>query len=157
MYGIYNFFIIHIYTALFAIIVFLLYRLLIKSRIIIRIGFAIFLIFAVIAIIEFITNCNISNHYAYSALSILAIFFSLALFFQMINDLSIQSFRSNGLFWINSAFLFYFGTTFCLTLFEAYIHSENSDLLMQVWPIQLLSNIVFYFMLSRGIWLINRA
>ncbi|MFT5777745.1 MAG: hypothetical protein ACI837_000693 [Crocinitomicaceae bacterium] len=149
--------VIHLYTVIFTTLIFFLYRKLIKSRPILYVGLGLLIIFYITAGSEFIANYNGPNTYAYSTLSLISIFFSVALFFQMINDLNIDSFRSNGYFWINSAILFYFGTTFCLTLFESYVHLEHPDLLMQIWPIQLLSNIIFYFMLSRGIWLINRA
>tara|TARA_R110002072_G_scaffold303135_2_gene495232 strand:+ start:21206 stop:21853 length:648 start_codon:yes stop_codon:yes gene_type:complete len=154
--GIYTNPIIHIYSILYILLIFNIYRKLIESDTIIKIALVSVLIFLPISVIEFVKNLYLPNTISYTFLSLLTIFLSTAFFSQMLNDRSIKSFMKYSLFWINSGFLLFFGTTVCLSLFEYYINFENPDLVYYLWPVQLISNIVFYILIAKGIWLMKR-
>lgn len=151
--GLNNYPVIHVYTLLYAVLLTLIYFVLLRKR---------WVLFPILIVgftfsIEFFFSKFQTNTVSYILLCGSGILFSIAYFFSLLNNDSINQIRSHSLFWINSAVLFYFGTTLCLTLFENYIHFENPEINYYIWPIQLIANIIYHLMLSRGIWLTKRT
>ncbi|MFO0495257.1 MAG: hypothetical protein ACK50Y_06970 [Flavobacteriia bacterium] len=97
------------------------------------------------------------NTYTHLLFSAQAIYYSLMFFYSLINDSKIKEVSKNSEFWINAGVLFFYGTTFCLILFERYIFTVNPKLLYYTWSIQLVANIIFHLVLARGIWLMRRT
>ncbi|MEN9998485.1 MAG: hypothetical protein RI922_1475 [Bacteroidota bacterium] len=99
---------------------------------------------------------NKMNVFANIFLTLYTILLASIYFYKVYTEMKITNLFQDGLFWINSAFLIYFSSTFYVSLFEEYIRSENSDLLYYTWPIQLVSTMIFNVILSRGIWLMKK-
>lgn len=73
-------------------------------------------------------------------------------FYNIFNEMQIPLLSNHYFFWINTAFLFYFGSTFLLSLFENFIRTGTETTAIFLWSIQLISNIIHNFLLSVGIW-----
>lgn len=84
-------------------------------------------------------------------------FFAIRYFTQIFINLKIPVLTNYYFFWINSAFLFYFGTTFLFSLFENFIRSGSETLAIFIWSLQLISNIIHNFLITVGIWKIQKA
>ena len=77
-------------------------------------------------------------------------------FYKVFKKLLIPVLTEYYFFWVNTAFLFYFGTTFILVLFDFYIrNSGNIGVLL--WSIQLMTNIIHNFLLTIGIWKVQKT
>lgn len=155
--GIYNYPIIHAYTVLNSFILFLLYSKLIRSQKLVI--FNIVLVFSIIisGVIE-ITIAPFAPNVITSILQgLLGVVLATSFFSQMINDPRIANLRLYPLFYMNSAVLFYFGTTICLRLFEFYIHFYSPEMKYFIWPFQLIANIIYHLILARSIWLMKRT
>lgn len=55
-------------------------------------------------------------------------------------------------FWINSGFFYFFGSSLALFTFRDFILNAGPLLSKKIWMIHLFNNIVFYLLLSYGIW-----
>lgn len=99
---------------------------------------------------------NKMNVFANIFLTLYTILLSSIYFYKVYTEMKITNLFQDGLFWVNSAFLIYFSSTFYVSLFEEYIRSEDLNLLYYTWPIQLVSTIIFNVILSRGIWLMRK-
>jgi hypothetical protein len=154
-----NSFIWHIYTVLYSILLFLIFKNYFSS--IKAIGW--FRLMPIIVLISGLFEGLIDQGYlevntiTYLLLCVQSIIYSLVFFYDLINEARIKNLKLYSPFWINSGVLFFFGTTFCLTLFEGYILKFNADLLYYTWSVQLIANIVYHLILSRGIWLMRRT
>jgi hypothetical protein len=154
-----NFFVCHIYTVIYSILLYFIYKNYISSIKLIGWFRIITLILVLSGVYEgFINNGYLKiNTMTYLLLCIQSIIYSLVFFYDLINEARIKNLKLYSPFWINSGVLFFFGTTFCLTLFEGYILKYNADLLYYTWSVQLIANIVYHLILSRGIWLMRRT
>jgi hypothetical protein len=75
------------------------------------------------------------------------------LYFQSVfRQLEIPFLPDHYFFWINSALLFYFGTTLFITLFEDVLRYSWQTTYYMLWPIQLISNTLRNIILSVGLW-----
>jgi hypothetical protein len=81
--------------------------------------------------------------------------FTLLYFQDVFRRLEIPFLPDHYFFWINSALLFYFGSTFLLTIFEDVAHYTRPQLGELLWPIQLVANTLRNFILPIGIWKIR--
>lgn len=93
-------------------------------------------------------NNTISN----TLLSLIVISLAITYFYSIFLEMRIKNLKKHFLFWMNSAFLIYYGTTFYLTLFEDFIRSYDNNLYYFIWPILLITNIIFNLILAKGIW-----
>jgi hypothetical protein len=153
-----NKWVLHIYTLICQFNLSLFYWFLIQNRVI-RIFIlafnCLFLLFFIYNI-QFITDNLMRAQLAYLLSSMFLICISSFYFYKVYTEMKITNLFQDGLFWINSAFLIYFSSTFYVSLFEEYIRSEDLNLLYYTWPIQLVSTIIFNVILSRGIWLMRK-
>jgi hypothetical protein len=60
--------------------------------------------------------------------------------------------QNNSLFWLNSGFFYYFGTSFLLFVFEGFIMHAGESLSRYIWSLHLVNNMVFYGILTYGVW-----
>lgn len=154
-----NFFIWHIHAVLYSVLLQFIYKDYLQSLK----GLLKLMIPTIIVCITGLLEAFIDQGYlrantiTYLLLCAQAILFSLMSFNSLINDRRIKDFTLSSVFWINSGVLFFFGTTFCLILFEGYIIKVNPQLLYYTWSIQLVANIIFHLVLARGIWLMRRT
>lgn len=89
---------------------------------------------------------------AYSIFSIVIIILSMLYFRNLLNKLEVPNLLKHPYFWVVFAFLWYFGGTLILTLFQNYIHDAGTDLLLYLWPIQIIAGIIFTLLISKSIW-----
>lgn len=153
-----NNWVLHAYTLICQLNLSLFYWFLIQNivlRIFILAFNCLFLLF-IINNIQFVTDNLMRAQLAYLLSSLFLICISSFYFYKVYTEMKIANLFQDGLFWVNSAFLIYFSSTFYVSLFEDYIRSEDSNLLYYTWPIQLVSTIIFNVILSRGIWLMRK-
>jgi hypothetical protein len=88
-------------------------------------------------------------------LSIIYITFSLFVFFECIllyndflNDQVSEPIIQKPEFWVVSSLFVFYGFSIFVSLFEKYIIEGNMELYLAIWPIQLISNIVQFTLLS---------
>lgn len=60
-------------------------------------------------------------------------------------------------FWIYCSILIFYGSTFFLTLFESSILKNYPSLFYSIWPIQWVATILFFSLLTVGIWTKRRT
>jgi hypothetical protein len=117
--------------------------------------FSVFLlVFCGIAIFEFsfekpdpITSCA-------EAVIIMAL--ALFYFFRIFVNMSIPRLTEHYFFWLNSAFLIYFPSTFLISLFEDIIRNSPHYQIRYLWIIRLFVNIIFNILLTVGICKVKR-
>lgn len=150
--------VIHIYTIVIFVLVSFFYFKIFKNFNYKKLLFPMTIFFIIYSFYEFFNNqgyLNV-NTKPYLILTIYTIILSSIYFYKVYSEMKIANLFQDGLFWVNSAFLIYFSSTFYVSLFEEYIRSEDSNLLYYTWPIQLVSTIIFNVILSRGIWLMRK-
>jgi hypothetical protein len=99
------------------------------------------------------------NTVATWTINVLTIFFTLVWFYQVFFSEEQMKLTKLPEFWVNVGFFFYFGSTMVLTLFSEMIlyTGGNHELTMKLWPIQLVTNIVFNLIILRAVWALKRA
>ncbi len=108
--------------------------------------------FLVVAIVDFIRTFDlimINNFYIYVEITILIL--SIVYFFVEFVRMKIPDLTKHFFFWINSALMIYFGSSFFLFLFESIIRSDDY-LFNYTWPIQLISTIIMNLVIIVGTW-----
>ncbi len=98
-----------------------------------------------------------SSDFSNAFVDLIICFFGVRYFTQIFINLQVPVLTNYYFFWINTALLFYFGTTFLFSLFENFIRSGDETLAFFTWSIQLISNITHNFLLSIGIWKIKKT
>ncbi|XOV69345.1 MAG: hypothetical protein ACFHU9_09185 [Fluviicola sp.] len=79
------------------------------------------------------------------------ILLSVAYFYVLLAKAEVKRLYSYHLFWINSAVLIYFGLAFLVNVYS-YILAWNGSLSLMLWPVLMVSNILFNSILSIGVW-----
>jgi hypothetical protein len=147
---------IHLYT-LFTGLVYLMYFAHVYERL--KIYFlALIFIFSGICITEFIykNGYQTINAVSNTVLSIIVFIMAFFYFFKAINELKFQRITDDIHFYINFAFLFYFGTTFFFSLFETYIRSISINIADYSFYVLFVSNLIYNIIISTGLWLTRR-
>jgi len=93
------------------------------------------------------------------AINVLTIFFTLVWFYQVFFSAEQKNLTKLPEFWVNVGFFFYFGSTMVLTLFSEMIlyTGGNHELTMKLWPIQLVTNVLFNLIILRAVWALKRV
>lgn len=89
---------------------------------------------------------------AYLLLSISGVAISMYYYYCMFDKPETGRVMKIPLFWINGAFLFYFGSTIFLSLFEEYIRSNGIGLISLLWPIQIIATIILNTLIVIGLY-----
>ena len=120
---------------------------------------ALIFIFSTICISEFFYREGYQhiNVVSNTVLSIMVFVLAFFYFFKAINELKYPRITDDIHFYINFAFLFYFGTTFFFALFEAYIRSIDVEISDYSYYVLFISNILYNLILSSGLWLTRRT
>lgn len=150
--------VIHIYTVLGFVNLVYFYKLLLKDKYYDNFYKPIILLFSFLSLfysffIKGIMNINVISNLIFT---IFMVFSSSLYFYKIYTEMKVSNLFQDGLFWVNSAFLIYFSSTFYVSLFEDIIKSVDLNLFYYTWPIQLVSTIIFNVILSRGIWLMRK-
>jgi hypothetical protein len=99
---------------------------------------------------------TLPHEFIFVACAIFIMFLSLRhLYFTYLQAL-VPFLLQNSLFWLIASFLFYFGTTLFLTLFESYARSLGPELHRTVWSFHNGINIIYNTTLAIGIWKIKK-
>ncbi len=72
-------------------------------------------------------------------------------FVKIFVDMTIPKLTNYYFFWLNSAFLIYFSSSFCILLCKNYIQLLSIELVQLLWSVHLLNNIIYNIILSIGI------
>jgi hypothetical protein len=91
----------------------------------------------------------------YIVLSILVLLGSMMYFVKIYRDLEILNLYGYYFYWLNSGILVYFGSTIILTFFEMSVLSQDIYYHKYLWPIQLISTVMFNLFIARSIWTIK--
>lgn len=83
--------------------------------------------------------------------AVIIIIFSIIFFFKALTDLQIPNLTQYPFFWLNAAFLMYFGTAFFLYLFNNTIKHFNETIIYFLAAIRHIINITFNILLAIGI------
>lgn len=83
--------------------------------------------------------------------AILIIILSIVFFFKVLTDLQIPNLTQYSFFWLNAAFLMYFGTAFFLYLFNNTIKHFNETIIYFLAALRHIINITFNILLAIGI------
>jgi hypothetical protein len=150
--------VIHFYTLFAFLILTYFYKLLLKDKVFDKMFKPTVFLFCVCSIIYsiYIKGLMNVNVISYLTFAIFMIFNSAYYFYKVYTEMKVSNLFQDGLFWINSAFLIYFSSTFYVSLFEDVIKSVDLNLFYYTWPIQLVSTIIFNIILSKGIWLMRK-
>jgi len=101
----------------------------------------------------YLKNDTLSNTY----LTILVFSFSLVYFYHLLIEMKIANILTHSFFWICSAFIVYFGATFSISIFEEIVRSDNMELFLAVWPIQLVTTIIYNLLLTIAFWNLKKT
>lgn len=80
------------------------------------------------------------------------ILFALYYFYKETREVSVQRLSDHYFFWFNTAFLIYFGFSFFIFLYEDFIINADRDVARVLWTFHLVLNIIYYGILTVGIW-----
>lgn len=97
----------------------------------------------------------IMSDFLYSIVEIIVIFLAFFYLYQVLKRLEINNLTHHFFFWINSAFMIYFGMCFFLYLFEGILRSDP-ELFFYTWHIQLVATILMNLTLIIGAWKTRR-
>jgi len=146
----------HIYTLFTGLVCLMYFRNLYKRQK--NYFLALIFIFCGICATEFLYKDGYQsvNVVANTALSVTVFIVAFFYFFKAINELKYPRMTDDIHFYINFAFLFYYGTTFFFALFEPYIRSISIEFADYSYYVLFVSNITFNIIISTGIWLTRR-
>lgn len=88
--------------------------------------------------------------------SIMFIILALLFFFKVLVDLQIPKLTDYPFFWLNSAFLLYFGTTFFLFLFNSVIKDFDQTIVYFLTGIHHIVNITYNILIAKALWKIKK-
>lgn len=95
---------------------------------------------------------NESSSYFYTASCMLVTFFCLRYFLTVIKTPQFKHITNDPAFWVNSAFLLYFGTAVFLSLFEVIIFSDLDNYMMIYTPVHLVTYLMSNLALAVALW-----
>lgn len=103
-------------------------------------------------------NISLTHHdaIAYAIDAALIASFSVFYFFRLSNDITIPKLTNFYFFWINSAFLFYFSTSFFVFLFMHNVNTLGHTISLFLWSIHMLANISYNVLFIIGIFKIKK-
>lgn len=100
----------------------------------------------------FFQTIHTNNTYARTLESLLAITFSLTLFYRIISEMRIERLENSAIFWINAAFLIYFSSTIFLFVMSNFILPLNTTLNIYLWGLHAVISTFHYILISIGLW-----
>lgn len=110
-----------------------------------------FLIVSVQQIVS--TDKDMMNHISVTLESVMVSLFSILTFHQLLEKGTYSNILNAPVFWINSAFLFYFTGNFFLHLFSSYLITHSQYGFSELWGLwHSLVNILFLILISIGFW-----
>jgi len=111
-------------------------------------------LFLVVSVQQIITlDRDIMNHVSVTLESVMVTVFSVLTFHQLLQKSVYSNILNAPVFWINSAFLFYFTGTFFLHLFSNYLLMRSQYGFYELWGFwHSLVNILFLILISIGFW-----
>ncbi len=127
-----------------------------KYRYFFKIELIVFLIFSISFLICY-KSFNRADDFLRPFEFVLILINSLIFFYKTFINLNIKNLLEYYFFWLNSAFLIYFGSSFILFLLLPYILTENSHYLNILGVFHLVMSIIYNILLSFGIWKIKRV
>lgn len=72
--------------------------------------------------------------------------------YHLFRDYKISKLQDDSFFWVNNAILIYFSANFVLFLFFGFVVKFKMELFYFVYSFQLLTSIIYYVIISFGIW-----
>lgn len=144
----------HIYTLTAGVTILYMYFIIIQSERIRKYILIVAALFSTFSIFFFFykDGYKLNNAFSNITLCLIMMILSIYYFYTIFVELKIKVLKNYYFFWINSAFLIYYGTTFYLSIFENSIRSVTYDLYDYLWPIQLIATIILNLILAKGIW-----
>lgn len=157
--GISTFFIFHVYTIFAGVFIYFIYKYEIVNKYIKRSFLWATLVFVILSLYYLVFQNGLSqyNSEPYTILSTLVIVLSVYYFYELFIKLEIPYLTKHYFFWVNSAFLIYFASTFFLTVFENFLIQPGVELDLVLWPIQHAATIIFNLIIAKGIWTMKTA
>ena len=146
--------ILNVFTILEGLLLFYLYEKALNNRtitILIRISVGIFLI---VAITRFVFQNKFSKEddvVSTLASAFIGLFAAVCLYRQLV-DPSIKKLERYYFFWINLAFLLYFGTSFLLFFNNDFIANSSQQTAQIIWSIHQFLNLTGNILISYGLW-----
>ncbi|MGZ3885527.1 MAG: hypothetical protein ACXVPQ_11885 [Bacteroidia bacterium] len=114
--------------------------------------------FVAIASIAFFYNgINTFSSLALSIETFVFIFCSLSAFYLIFRDLLYDSLFSEPFFWINTAILIYFAGDLFFFGFLSFSQKYNPKTLALIYPIHSIMHILYYILISAGLWQVRKA
>jgi len=110
--------------------------------------------YASISILAFVLLANFAEpHSLFSTIeACIMIVLSITFFYHLHKRLDIPELNNYYFFWINSAILLYFSTSFILFLFDGYLQQCDKNTFQLLYSLHLLANIAYNTLFSLGIW-----
>lgn len=84
------------------------------------------------------------------------IFLSVYYFYSLLSEAEVKNLYKFYFFWINSAVLIHYGMSFFVNTF-IHVFFMNQNVTMSLWPILMISNMIFNVTLTIGIWRMRRT
>lgn len=112
------------------------------------------ILFLVVSVQQIISHDkDMMNHVSVTLESVMVTLFSILTFHQLLQKSSYSNILHAPVFWINSAFLFYFTGNFFLHLFSGYLLTHSLHGFHELWGLwHSLVNISFLILISIGFW-----
>ena len=143
----------YIYALIIGPLIFLLYKNEISARIVKTLCKALIVGYTLFFLFYFLLNFSktIDVNIPYIPLIIIVLSLSLTYLFDTFLKMEIPDLTKSFFFWINTGFMIYFGFSLFLHFFSEIV-TQDIDIFMYTWPIQLISTILFNITILIGIW-----
>lgn len=151
--------IIHLYTLCIGLVISLLYSFELNSKKAKGILVVFSLLLLITVLLEFIIDKGYmqNNIYSFTFLTVYSILLSMYYFYSILIHVRIDNIIRHPFFWINSAILIYYGATFSITIFVEFVRSDDIKLTYSIWPIQLITTIIYNILISIGLWNLRKT
>ena len=143
----------YIYSLILGPLVFLLYKNEISIRTVKLLSTALIALYFIFFISYFILNFDLMIEVSipYITLIIIVLMLSLTYLFDTFLKMEIPDLTKSFFFWINTGFMVYFGFSLFLHFFSEVV-TQDINIFMYTWPIQLISTIFFNITIIIGVW-----
>ena len=143
----------YIYSLILGPLVFLLYKNEISIRKVKILCTALIALYFIFFISYFILNFDLMIEVSipYITLIIIVLILSLTYLFDTFLKMEIPDLTKSFFFWINTGFMVYFGFSLFLHFFSEVV-TQDINIFMYTWPIQLISTIFFNITIIIGVW-----